>query len=60
MLREDNSGTGKNVVFRDLSHRTHLRIMSDEDFKILEEVYIELGTLYKEKYKHRLQREVLR
>ena len=48
MLREDNNG--KNVVL----HRTHLRNISDQDSKILEEVYHELGTLYnRKKRKHR-------
>jgi hypothetical protein len=43
----------KNVVL----HRTHLRNISDQDFKILEEVYQELGTLYnREKRKHRFDK----
>jgi len=51
MLREDNNG--KNVVL----HRTHLRNISDQDFKILEEVYQELGTLYNRmKHKHRFDK----
>ena len=51
MLREDNNG--KNVVL----HRTHLRNISDQDFKILEEVYQELGTLYNRvKRKHRFDK----
>ena len=53
MLREDNNG--KNVVL----HRTHLRNISDQDFKILEEVYQELGTLYnREKHKHRFDKNI--
>ena len=51
MLGEDNNG--KNVVL----YRTHLRNISDQDFKILEEVYQELGTLYnREKRKHRFDK----
>lgn len=51
MLREDNNG--KNVVL----DRAHLRNISDQDLKILEEVYQELGTLYnREKRKHRFDK----
>ena len=51
MLREDNNG--KNVVL----HRTHLMNISDQDFKILEEVYQELGTLYNRgKRKHKFDK----
>jgi len=51
MVREDKNG--KNVIL----HRTHLRNISDQDFKILEEVYQELGTLYNmEKHKHRFDK----
>ena len=45
---EDDSSNGKNVakVFEDVSHQPHLGTMSDEDFKTLQELYIEVATLY--------------
>jgi len=48
MLMEDDSGTDKNVVkvFEDVSHQPHLGTMSDEDFKTLEELYIEVANCH--------------
>ena len=45
---EEDSGTVKNLakVFEDVSHHSYLGVMSDEDFKILQELYIEVATLY--------------
>ena len=54
MLMEDDSGTDKNVV--KVSHQPHLGTMSDEDFKTLQELYIEVATLY---YMVKNKRELL-
>ena len=56
MLMEDDSGTDKNVVkvFEDVSHQPHLGTMSDEDFKTLQELYIEATLYYMVKNKREL------
>jgi hypothetical protein len=42
---EDDSGKNVAKVFEDVS-RQSLGTMSDEDFKTLQELYIEVATLY--------------